>query len=1121
MAQHLIFTIQLATNEYAPTYALFTNGRWIKVYYDDVTETVRVYLSEAEDPTATAVGEALSGPYIPGTPKVKFPHGAPRNPPSYSYCDASTLVTYTMNADIESRSTFFGPYDFPYVLRTTKENHWSCEVHSCDIDFDLLATDVTEDSGAGDGSVTISASTNAGPPKYTVNPNGAYESVDSFLPDDYPGDPEATEYTFENLATGTYTIYALDTFNCRTQLTIIIPTAQANYGVKWRLIVDDVKQIARTTVDIEERDYEGAITEVKGGSDPIVRNWTGESVEDIFTPLIAYKLDLTLLSQTDFQFLELFTQDDRKYRVRCYRDDVLNFEGFIPPSLYSEPYYIEYNYHVSITATDQIGTLKGFPFGDDFDNLIRQQISFLDGIRMILRKTGVNLNIFEAVNIYPVGIDGTPINFLNPSFETGSLTPWVNIPTDQTGFSFQWFDGNVANSDPSSGSWGGAPALSQVRPNSVENWQAGDYTIDVTGYQTGATLGMGIWLYGFDDEAGNGREIFGIINTMADGDPSDTYTGTATVTVPKKYLGVGFVRNGPDGLHEVTIEDINVTASPGDTQASSPLQQCFFDPTIYINDNGEAQNCEEVLKKLLVSFGARLYQARGMWIVESIEQKSGTIDYRIFNMDGELQSNGQLYDDIDIEKPDALDRLAYRDRTALLSILQSYGKFTFTIPLSIDNNLLLSEFDTSDVIETEDGGNPEIIGWTYDMTNGDGIGFGIETVSDKKTEESRSVLFVDFSNTDSYKEITFISQEFNLSAVSESNLLLTFDVYFRPLFQDVYSYIDYSVKIGDLYVLPANLPDDNTQLLIDGEYIRVYVDDDLQWNEIRKEIKSRQRSFNVTLEGPVTVKFRVSNNALYDYASITALRAQVTDENEIEGGNLTRVKVLDDDVIRFYRIVYSDEADNYPVVIRPDDYSLILWKLDKTLPVPEDAEYWLNGVLLDNVKLSFDLEFPETISYTKTVDENIKLDLERDIIHADLALYPEDIDTPADLGMNYQRIMKNWIRFSDGSPTSLWFRSYSEERRSLIDILMRMQIGQMSSPSFKFSGTFDCTVNPSLFNIYNEVRLEKKLIAISMSVHDADNYVDAELSELKTGSDGLPPADIYEFTEEFTTEFNA
>ena len=88
-------------------------------------------------------------------------------------------------------------------------------------------------------------------------------------------------------------------------------------------------------------------------------------------------------------------------------------------------------------------------------------------------------------------------------------------------------------------------------------------------------------------------------------------------------------------------------------------------------------------------------------------------------------------------------------------------------------------------------------------------------------------------------------------------------------------------------------------------------------------------------------------------------------------------------------------------------------------------------------------------------------------------------------------------------------------------ILMNMYEGQMSTPSMKITGNSITNQEVSFSNIFEAVFLSKYFIPMYMAVHDFSRTVDLEILELKTGEDGGPPADVYEFTEEFSTEFNA
>lgn len=68
-------------------------------------------------------------------------------------------------------------------------------------------------------------------------------------------------------------------------------------------------------------------------------------------------LDITLLSETNYQFLNLYTANQFQYKVKLYQDDLLIWSGHLDPEVYEEPYNYNSGYSVSITATD-LGILK-------------------------------------------------------------------------------------------------------------------------------------------------------------------------------------------------------------------------------------------------------------------------------------------------------------------------------------------------------------------------------------------------------------------------------------------------------------------------------------------------------------------------------------------------------------------------------------------------------------------------------------------------------------------------------------------------------------------------------------------------------------------------------------------
>lgn len=947
MALHLVcqFFIHPDLNLSLPS--PYLDSRPVRTYWDDVLEKFRVFVQYGppELPLST---ETFSGPTI------QLTNGRGRylslQDYKYEYCAGTTLNKLSLDNRV-TNPRINTLLVWPYAKREVFNNHFTCNIHTCNILFDVSFTTVTPDSGASDGSVLVKATTNATSIRFTRDSSIDYTGATPSI---------AGEYTFTNLSTGTYSIYAIDEFNCRAILTVFIPSSEVTYSTRWQLDYRDNLGM-RTVVDIEERDYVGAVTNVKGANIPFVITWNGLAEVDIFTQLIGSIATITLISESDFMFLDIFTQDDRKFRVKQYKDTgsglQLKWVGFVLPMAYSEPYVSAQNYNVEITASDQLSTLKDKEFQDDSGNFYSESISFIDAILACLRKTNITLPVYESINI----------------FET--------------------------------------------------------------------TMQM---------------------------DPED-----------------------------------------------SSIKQAFLDPGVYLK-----KNCEEVLCSILKNFGARLYQASGCWNIELIEHRcSSSVPVRVFDIYGQYQSNHSDAPVTILSKATESSRSVLRDRSGLITVIPAYGKILCTLITNSTANLLRKgNFEPSDIM------NNQILGWAFDVTNGAGVIYGIEDIN-KPTDENTGALFVDFTNVNDTREIIVIAEQFDMPALNGPYLQLKFNVLFRPYYTEIFSFIDVSLKVGDYWAEQSytGITTDSDRL-IDGEYTRFYIDSALEWKTIEMKMYTSRRQYNTELAGPVVLKIRINNNPQYDYASITALRAQPTNFSTDAYLRLSahRVKVKDNDVLRLYSFNNGSASDDYPNIIIPDDYASDngFWKLEKSLEIPEE-NYLLAGVLIDNVVLTIDgKEYPKEVVIEKPLDEKIAEIKDLEILHSDLV--PSELsDLLVDDELDV-RVYKSYIRLNNSLPTKLWKRTYEDESRALLDILLRMYQAQISKPLFKLSGSFFSDLSLSMANSFFEARLGKYFIANSLSIQDKSCSFDAELIELNTGASGEPPTpDTYEFTDEHTTEFDS
>lgn len=367
---------------YSGTFGGFTfdSTDYISVMYDDSDDSITLDLY---DQFNTLIGSPTSGPSLADpsgfhTLLTPFPYGR--------VCVGTTLHAFTPSAI------------FPYVIHIIYDNHYLCTISApvCDLN---ISSSYSETKPTGptntDGEITISASSSNGAIKYSLDP--------AF---DYVTGGQASG-TFSSLAPGEYTITAKDAIGCVDSILISLGY-EYTYGVRWRLQYRDLNG-KTSRVDILEKDFVGSVTDVIGdGDDPFVLRYAGEN-EDKFKTLIGSFATLNLISETNFQFIDLFTQDERRFQVKWYKNIGAGYElkwiGYITPLIYSEPFTEKINYPVAITATDGIGDLKEFDFLDISGNKYRGYLPIIYIVTQILRKLDINVSVRSAVNIFESSMD--------------------------------------------------------------------------------------------------------------------------------------------------------------------------------------------------------------------------------------------------------------------------------------------------------------------------------------------------------------------------------------------------------------------------------------------------------------------------------------------------------------------------------------------------------------------------------------------------------------------------------------------------------------------------------------------------------------------------------------------
>lgn len=170
------------------------------------------------------------------------------------------------------------------------------------------------------------------------------------------------------------------------------------------------------TVEILERNYTGASSELVLSENPIQIDYPGDEF-DVYRPIYGSQLILSVISETDFQYIELHTADARQYQVIVKKNYILYWKGWVLPDLFNEP-YIAPPYVVNISARCGLGEfdklavpekVMSYVDGDPSPSL-KSYVNLYSVLTHALRQLNLDLNIKEAINIYNAERTTAPID---------------------------------------------------------------------------------------------------------------------------------------------------------------------------------------------------------------------------------------------------------------------------------------------------------------------------------------------------------------------------------------------------------------------------------------------------------------------------------------------------------------------------------------------------------------------------------------------------------------------------------------------------------------------------------------------------------------------------------------
>jgi hypothetical protein len=313
----------------------------------------------------------------------------------------TVISNYKFCSDV-NLNYFFGTLNnpaFPYMGLGIDQNSNVCQVavEPCDIMIPSLSITQASNQFALDGGFTVNATSSKSAVRYSLV-NDVYDSMTN------------TTGVFTGLGIGTYVVYARDAYNCLASVEIVVtaevtntpqPTATSQtYNPKYRLEFDDLINDVECRLDITERNFNGNVIDVCASGNPVNLELPGVNVNDKFDPLAPTFLTAGLNNEKDSNFIGLFTQDDRKYRVNFYNPvGTLKWRGYIIPSIFSEPYTRFHPYETLIKCTDGIADLSKKDFLDADGNKLSGLKTVVYIIALILKKLALDLQIRVAANL--------------------------------------------------------------------------------------------------------------------------------------------------------------------------------------------------------------------------------------------------------------------------------------------------------------------------------------------------------------------------------------------------------------------------------------------------------------------------------------------------------------------------------------------------------------------------------------------------------------------------------------------------------------------------------------------------------------------------------------------------
>jgi hypothetical protein len=529
----------------------------------------------------------------------------------------------------------------------------------------------------------------------------------------------------------------------------------------------------------------------------------------------------------------------------------------------------------------------------------------------------------------------------------------------------------------------------------------------------------------------------------------------------------------------------------------------YYD-TSKIDDSGNfySKDCGYVLENILKEYNACICQADAKWVIYRPEETKDIFDYREFTPSGVYSSNGSINPLVYIKSATETSRIVWRENSGTLTMMPSYGKFIVTQILHKRGSLLPSHgFELWNVVPTANPFQHFFQGWNISINVGSPITWGFEDV---KRENSNGALFVKFgegsTTSPPYKEVLLSTIGNPISFKAEDILKISFDYRIDALYSLEWVMLEFKVKMGSYYLRP-----DGTWLTIDEGYIELYPN---TFNQFQTHTMTVSTPGNTTAtDSTIEFYFRLNNGGFtngdtdYDIPYLKGITTTSLDTGTKRVVYAQSTGIYLPEGRYYYELETGDDAESFPDVIRPDDWTSVtnnkIWVLKSNDDIIQSV-YAVNSILIDNAIVNYlpdRSESPELQESIITVNTNNKRTLEVEILQGDC---PTNIT-------NANNTYDSYITYN-GDLTNAWTRDGLTESDFIQRILLRSVISQFQKSARRLSGTlvsditmvpYSCVVETMDSNrLYQTQGLE---IELKENDHTIDLY---ELRDVEASSSG-------------------